>query len=362
MKKITHLLYSGLGGHGSVFFSLVKADRKKEFLTEAIFCGVEEVRADYIHQCREHGIMYQSVRKKPGLDLLSYIRIYRCFRKSGAAILFLHGTSFILPAIFYKLFHRRKKILVRETQAHHLKSRMEWIWLKLAVRFSDHLVFLTAESLEGVYRKTSARRLQKKAQIIPNGLDTELYRPVAKRDISGKVVLGMQSRLQTIKDHPTLLKAFALLLHQFPGRTLTLRIAGDGETMSALQQLAVAKGIEKQVEFCGMLNEKELLTFMQSLDIYVHATQGETMSNSIMQAMACGLPVVASNVWGVDNMIVDDKNGILYAPGNETDLCNKISSVINSEVLRQKLSENARTDAEKEYSLEKLFDRYRHLF
>ena len=70
--KILHLLYSGLGGHGNVFFSLVKADKDKLFQQEALFAGVEELRPAYQQQCAEHSIVYNYLKKKPGFDIGFY--------------------------------------------------------------------------------------------------------------------------------------------------------------------------------------------------------------------------------------------------------------------------------------------------
>jgi glycosyltransferase involved in cell wall biosynthesis len=362
MKKIIHLLYSGLGGHGSVFFSLVRADKKKLFHTEAVFCGIEKVRDDYVDQCKQLVVPFRSIRKKRGFDPLVYLRLYNAFKKAKPDILFLHGATFILPAILYKRFHRSVKIIVRDTQAHHLKSKREWYWLKLAIRHSYYIVFLTKESQEGVIEKMKNFSLQKKTVVIPNGLDTNLYSPEPSRDLALRIVIGMQSRLQPIKDHPTLLKAFALLIKRYPNRQLVLRIAGDGETRAALERLAEELQIDKQTEFCGMLNEKDLIDFMHSLDIYVHASFGETMSNSIMQAMACGLPVIASDVWGINNMVVNNENGILFTSKDESQLYNCLDILIRDKELRARLAGNARLFAEKEFSSSELFKRYSQLF
>ena len=362
MKRIVHLLYSGLGGHGSVFFSLVKADKKKIFHTEAVFCGIEKVRSDYIEQCKQLNVPFQAIQKKRGFDPLVFLKLYKAFRKASPDVLFLHGATFILPALLYKRFHRNLKIIVRDTQAHHLKSNREWYWLKLAARHSNNLVFLTKESLEGVVKKMNSLSLQNKSVVIPNGLDTELYSPVQARDLFEKIVIGMQSRLQSIKDHPTLLKAVALLIKKYPNTQIVLRIAGDGETRVALEELSKELQVDRQTEFCGMLSEKDLIVFMNTLDIYVHASFGETMSNSIMQAMACGLPVIASDVWGINNMIADKENGILFRSKDEMELYECLNTVILDKELRAKLAGNARSYAERTFSSGELFKKYCQLF
>lgn len=361
MKKVLHILYSGLGGHGSVFFSLVKADYKHNFDQEAIFCGVESVREEYIKKCSYYNVTNYSLRKKPGFHPALYFQLYRLLVKRNPDIIFLHGTSFILPAFLYKLAHKNKRIIVRETQAHHLKTRTEWIWLRLAVRFSDTIVFLSAASRDDLFKKYSSGLLKRKSVIIPNGLDTSYYKPVEK-NTSGKLVIGMQSRLQPIKDHPALLKAFALLVKRFPDTAIELRIAGDGETAESLKKLALDLGIAHKTEFCGMLEESDLLLFMHTLDIYVHATFGETMSNSIMQAMACGLPIIASDVWGVNNMVKNNETGVLYESENVEDLTEKLSLFVSDKDLRLRFAISAREQAAHEYSLDAFFKNYARLF
>ena len=159
-----------------------------------------------------------------------------------------------------------------------------------------------------------------------------------------------------------LIKAFKELLVLNPGRNIQLHIAGDGETMPQVKSLIEELELADSVKLHGMLNTSALVSFMTSLDIYVHATLGETLSNSIMQAMACGLPIIASDVWGVNNMITNGETGLLYEPGNTGDLAKKINSVIHDAQLRNRLATTARTYAEQHYDNKVMFRRYRELF
>ncbi|MBO9660741.1 MAG: glycosyltransferase [Chitinophagaceae bacterium] len=359
--KVTHLLYSGLGGHGSVFFSLIKADTEKIFDTSVIFCGVEDVRQEYLENCKNLKIPFFAVKKKQGIDLDCYKQIYKAFKKSQPDVIFLHGPSFILPAMMYRW--RRKssaRIILRDTQAVHLKSKMDWIWLRIAARYVTKIIFLTDEAKEAVSIKIGKRIIDRTAVIISNGLDLDRYSP-ADRPLGKKayITIGMQSRLQRIKDHPTLLRAFALLKEKEKKHSFRLRIAGDGDTMPDLVNLAKQLKIDDDVEFCGMLNETALLDFMLSLDIYVHATMGETMSNSIMQAMACQLPVVASNVWGVNNMIEDGVDGLLYESGDALQLSSILLRLAINPEEASSLGIRARNTAASKYSNKTVFQKYK---
>lgn len=360
--KVVHVLYSGLGGHGSVFFSLVRADKDRSVQTSAVFCGIEEVNPDYVALCKQLEVPYESIRKKPGLDLGTYSKLYKVLKKTKPDIIVLHGSAFIPVAALYRFFWKKIRVIVRETQAHHLKTGREWYWLKLSVKLANRMIFLTEESLVGVDKKFPKLKVRDKAVIIPNGIDTDLYKPHQHHNMNGELVIGMQSRLQKIKDHPSLLRAFKILLTNQPEPKLRLRIAGDGTTMTELKELTAQLGISDKVEFCGMLPETELKQFMDSLDIYVHATMGETMSNSIMQAMACGLPIVASDVWGVNNMLSNQTNALLVPVENPEAMAEAILNLINNKQLAGFLATEARKTAEKEYSNHRLFQQYSKLY
>ena len=124
--KILHILYSGLGGHGNVFFSFVKGADKNTFEYEAVFNGIEPVKPEYIESCEANHIPWSFVSKKPGLDLGYYRQLVKKIMDSDADIIFLHSSAYIMPAKLGNLFSRKKKkIIVRETQANHLKVKME---------------------------------------------------------------------------------------------------------------------------------------------------------------------------------------------------------------------------------------------
>lgn len=360
--KVVHVLYSGLGGHGSVFFSLVRADKERKVDTKAAFVGIEDLNPDYATLCEKFEVPFTAIRKRPGLDFGVYKKLYGAFRQFKPDVIVLHGSAFIFVAALYRFFSKKTSIIVRETQAHHLKAGREWFWLKWSVKLANRMIYLTRESLQGVIEKFPGLPVEKKAVIIPNGIDTDVYAPKTIQPGKAQIVIGMQSRLQKIKDIPTLLRAFHMLTRKLPNAPLKLRIAGDGPTMQELKALTGELGLNEQVEFCGMLPEGELRQFMGSLDIYVHSTFGETMSNSIMQAMACGLPIVASDVWGVNNMLKHDVNAILVAPENPGQMADVLERLVQDKALASSLGSAARDTALNEYSNYRLFAQYQQVY
>ncbi|MBK9533329.1 MAG: glycosyltransferase family 4 protein [Chitinophagaceae bacterium] len=361
--KILHVLYSGLGGHGNVFFSMVDADEQGEFTFEALFNGIEEVKAEYIEHCTAKNIPWHFIPKKPGLDIPYFARLYRQIKKARPGIIFLHGGAAAIPAKLAKITGTGiQKIIVRETQANHLKTRIDWFYLATAMLLADKMVYLSEAYRQQVKAKLTWLFREKRSVVIPNGINLLTYGKTTKPHDASRVVLGMQSRLIDIKDHLTLLDAFALLLKKEMPVTLQLQIAGDGAFKKTLEEKAAALQITNQVIFTGMLEEKELVDFLQQLDIYIHASLGETMSTAIMQAMACGKPIIASDVPGIDNMIEHDITGILVPAKNAVALAAAIERLINNPHLADKLADNAFTFAQTNYSGKKMLDNYKDIF
>lgn len=362
--KILHILYAGLGGHGNVFFSMVRADINNEFEHEALFNGVEELRDEYITRCTDSSIKWNFVKKKQGLDLVFYKKIITAIRNTAPDIIFLHGSTAIIPVKIASWITRKKQIIItRETQANGLKKSRDWFTLKAALLLSTKTVFLSEAYNEEIKKKELWFYRKKRVAIIPNGIDLQKF-SITPKQITDTVIVGMQSRIVKIKDHKTLLLAFAQLLKDIslPGKIFLLKIAGDGDHREQLQQLVKELSIENNVEFTGVLAEDDLVTFLAGLDIYVHASLGETMSTAIMQAMAGYKPVIASDVPGINNMITDGFTGILVPVQNSVLLYEKIKALILSPAEVQRISANAHDYAVAHFSNDTMFSKYRTLF
>jgi L-malate glycosyltransferase len=361
--KILHILYSGLGGHGNVFFSMVDADKEKAFKYEALFFGIEEVRAGYIENAEAKNIPWYFVKKKPGFDFASFRSIKNVVKQSAPDIIFIHGGGYIFQAKWAALFvYKKIRIVVRETKSNHLKTKLEWLGLVASMVFAFKVVFLSTEYRDVIKKKLALFFSGKRTTVIPNGIDLDVYRPLPQKEIEC-IKIGMQSRLVGTKDHATLVKAFALCLKKNnASKKLQLLIAGDGECKPMLEALVKELNITDRVVFTGLLEEKKLLDFINSLDIYVHATLGETMSTAMMQVMACKLPIVASDVLGVNNMIKHNINGILVPATKEAELAEAILFLLDNPAAAANLAAAAHDFAINNYSNELMFERYKAVF
>lgn len=361
--KVLHILYSGLGGHGNVFFSMVDADKQKEFEYGALFFGIEDVREGYIKKATDRNIPWFFVKKKPGIDLASYKKIVGVIRQYQPDIIFIHTSAYIFPAKWAAVFSRKKmKVVVRETQPNHLKSKFEKLGLMVALAVAGKVVFLTSEFRDEVQKKYRLLFSKRRTTVIPNGIDLSLFKPLTGHTTAGVINIGMQSRLAPVKDHATLLKAFVLLRQNNAGKKLRLNIAGDGESRQMLEELAASLGIKDHVSFPGMLEEKELPGFINAQDIYVHATLGEMMSTAIMQVMACGKPVIASDVFGVNNMIKHNSTGILVPVKNAGAMAAAVQELLDQPEKAAALANAGYDFALHHFSNALMLQRYKEVF
>lgn len=360
--KVLHILYSGLGGHGNVFFSMVNADIEKCFTYEGLFVGIEDMREEYKERCNNLAIPYSFIKKDGGKHLNFFYEIYRAVRKSDAEIIFIHGGVQFPPAWLAKVLSgKKRKLVVRETQALHLKAEREKIALSLAMRLADNVVFLSDAYNKQIKSDFGRSYNAKIAKVIPNGIDLNIFKPVQR--IPDEIIrIGMQSRIVAIKDHLTLIDAFDEVKKRCPTQKIKLYIAGDGDKKTELENKVRDLQLHEDIVFEGMLPEKDLASFLAKLDIYVHASFGETMSTAIMQAMACGKAIVASDVDGINNMIEDKKTGLLVKIKDVSEMADALESLIKDKQLKNSLEEEALKVAQEKFSDRQMFLKYKTVF
>ena len=363
MKKMLHIAYSGLGGHGAVLFSLLENQFLLGVTHIVLFVGVEQPRKEYVERCEKLSIKHAYIARD---SVTSYFRfvldIFRYLIKNNPGYIFAHGMAAVPAVSLFKLFFPGKKnVILRETQAHHLKSRHDWICLLLANFIFDRIVYLTDEAKSGAKAKLQFLHRDRKSIVIGNGLDTIYFAPHNSCSDSRVIKIGMQSRLQSNKDHRTLIDAFNMLNCRNSSFDLSLHIAGEGATLESLRDYVHSLALGNKIFFHGMLGQSDLKKFLSNLYIYVHCTHGETMSTAIMQAFSMGLPVIASDVSGVSNMVTNG-NGLLYRPGDAFHLAENMEKIIRDPNLKKSLAEQARRCAELNFSNSILTKKYTDVF
>jgi glycosyltransferase involved in cell wall biosynthesis len=361
-RRVVQILYSGLGGHGSVAFSLLSAATSRQaWRGLLIFIGVEPVVGEYEHVCNTQAIESAYVPTAAGRPWMSWPALYRALKQAKPDAVILHSVKTILPCALYAAQNHIPLIAV-EHQANVLKRRSEWWISRLLLYLADAVVVLTPDYREELAHRFGSRRIKSRTFVIANGIDTNTFSPsVTKSGSKATVLIGMASRMTDIKCQDLLIDAMALLRNQDGRHYWRLSLAGDGETLAALRAKVTALNLDDVVSFPGYLGEDALRLWFGSLDIYAHASAGETLSTSLLQAMAMGLPIVGSDVPGIGNLLAEG-DGVGIAVEQTAQAFAAALELVGDDCARaEDMGRRARALAQDRYSQTRMFEEYDNL-
>lgn len=202
---------------------------------------------------------------------------------------------------------------------------------------------------------------------IYNGVDTMRFAPSGPRldDVmppgfggESRIVIGTVGRLQEVKNQLSLIRAFAMLLTRTPMLRPTLRLAifGDGPLKGELTQAAGQLGVADVTWFPGATDR--VPDALRSLDVFVLPSLAEGISNTILEAMASGCPVVVTAVGGNVELVADGEYGCLYPSGDTEALTGILRAYIDNPALRQRHGRAARSAALARFSLDAMMREY----
>jgi len=191
--------------------------------------------------------------------------------------------------------------------------------------------------------------------IVPTPVDNRFFSIVRDPDA---LAIGYVGRLEFVKGCDVLLEAFSRLLRDHPSARLT--IVGDGSLRQELIRLAETLGVENSVVFTGPVPFAEVPSFLGRFSVFVLPSRSEGLPNALLQAMAAGLPVVATRVGGIPELVEDHVEGLLVEPNSPNDLAKAIGELMSNEGLCRTLGQNAKAKATK-YSSEGVMRTYESL-
>jgi glycosyltransferase involved in cell wall biosynthesis len=163
------------------------------------------------------------------------------------------------------------------------------------------------------------------------------------------------------KDLETWLRAAALVAQQYPATQFVLVGEGrDGDTLGQLQRLATELGIAEQVHFPGY--RAHLLPVYGSFDLFVLSSRREGLPNSILEAMAVGLPVVTTDVAGTSELVLHGHTGYVVPQGDVDRLAHAMVTLVADKQLRQRMGQAGRERIEREFSFTHRLQRIEELY
>ncbi len=201
--------------------------------------------------------------------------------------------------------------------------------------------------------------------VLPWGVDLKNFRPNTLEAKPEVISIGFAKRLHILSAPEILIKAFHYA-SQNCRRKLQLKIAGDGPMKSQLVQLAEDMGLTGRIEWVGWLSDSSTLgAFYRSLDLFVMPSRKESFGVSAVEAAASGLPVIASRIGGVPEVVVDGGTGVLVNAEDVSGLSKAMIMLAENDDLRKDLGIKARRHAESHFdwedSIERMLAIYRQM-
>lgn len=209
---------------------------------------------------------------------------------------------------------------------------------------------------------------EKKVMQIINGVDTNRFMPPQEKKLAKKEagfnpdthIIGIVGRLDPVKDHETLFRAFSILRNEKNRETLKILVVGTGHMEKMLRGIAEDLNISENVVFAG--DTKDVQRFYRCMDVYVLPSIAEGISNTILEAMSSGLPVIATRTGGSPELVDEGMTGFLFTPGDCKELAGRISFYCDNFSALMEHGFNARIRAEEKFSLSRMIKEYERLY
>jgi sugar transferase (PEP-CTERM/EpsH1 system associated) len=295
-----------------------------------------------------------SLGKKPGHDLGLHLRLFQTFRRLRPSIVHtrnLAAVEAVASAAAAFVPHRVHGEHGRDVQDPD-GTRRKYRWLRRALSpWVDRFIAVSRE-LE-TYLVSDVGVAREKVVRITNGVDVERFRPVEERR-DGPVVVGSVTRMEEVKDPLTLARAFVKLLKR--GVEARLVLVGDGALLEEVRRILDQGNASRHVTFAG--SREDVPELLRSFDVFALSSRVEGISNTILEAMATGLPVVATRVGGNEELVEDGVTGTLVPPRDPEALAHALAGYVGNARLRREQGLRARSRAEKEFGLEAMVARY----
>jgi glycosyltransferase involved in cell wall biosynthesis len=313
-------------------------------------------------ELRDAGVEFLSLEMRKGLaDPRGWIRFHRWLWRERPDIVHAHLPHAAWLARWSRLA-APVPVLIDTLHSSYTGTWGRRLGYRASRWLTDHV---TAVSQAAAASHLAARMVSRdKLSVMGNGIEFDAWRPDASARIAARNELGLAGeflwlavgRLEAVKDYPTLLNAFARV-----PETARLLIAGAGPLLAELTPLAARLGLEHRVRFLGF--EPHVKRWMQAADGFVLTSRYEGLPMVLIEAGACGLPAIATDVAGTREVIVNGETGWLASAGDAGALAKTMTKLMRtSEQKRRAMCERARRHVAQEFAMEAVLDRWEKLY
>jgi len=366
---IAHVLYRlDVGGLENGLVNLVNNLPSTQF-RHAIVCLSDYT--EFSKRITNPDVALFAIRKPPGNSPRMHYRVWRLLRRLEPCL--LHSRN--LAALECQITAALAGVPARVHSEHGRdmgdldgRNRVD-LGIRRAMRPLIHRTIALSRDLER-YLLDTVRVDASRLHQIYNGVDTNRFRPAAERprlphamfDRPDTIVIGTVGRMEPVKDPLNLARAFVRCAQSMPDLRDRLRLVmvGDGSLRAQVEATLNAAGLSGQAWLPGARGGIDEI--LRGLDIFVLPSLSEGISNTILEAMASGLPIVATRTGGNPELVQDGETGLLPSPGSDDALAQAVMRYVREPGLRASHGARARQVALERYSLGNMVSRYADIY
>lgn len=363
---IVHIIYRlGVGGLENGLVNLINRMPEERY-RHAIICLADST--DFSKRIRRPDVAIYEIHKKPGQDGGSFLKVYKLLKQLKPEI--AHTRN--LAAIEYQLCAFWAGVPFRVQGEHGWDvfdpdgNNVKYRRLRFLLGFLIHRFIPLSRQLQD-YLQLKVGIPAEKITRICNGVDTELFYPRVglwpapencPLNLENKLLIGTVGRMHGVKDQLTLVKAYILACQQsalFADKA-RLVLIGDGPLRELAVGLLGKHNLTNNVWLPGECHD--IAQIMRGFDVFVLPSKAEGISNTILEAMATGLPVIATRVGGNPELVVNEETGLLVEKEDVPAMAAALQSLIGDDEKRRQFSEAALQRAQQEFSIDSMVARY----
>lgn len=362
IKIIYLVLEMDLGGLQRIVKLLIQRIDRKQFVP---YLACLDHGGLFLDQLRINSVPSYILDRRPGpFDFRLFIRLYKILRSNKIDIIHSQNGCSFYSALAGRLagvrviIHTDHGRLVPDRKVAKLEDRVASIMMDRYIGVSEELT---------EYLASEVKINRKKLTTIVNGVDTQRFVPLEdgqKERIrkvfgfnNGDKIIGTVCRLDPVKNLELLIGAMPAICKMVP--ECKALIVGDGPAESQLRNYAKTLGVDGKIIFAGRSSDIEKI--LPIFDLYVNTSLSEGTSMTILEAMACGIPVVASDVGG-NSRLVDNSNGGLFPAGNREAFQHKVVDLLSNNDGLAELGKASRKKAETNFSFDRVLKQYKELY
>ena len=349
-SKILHIVYSGVGGGGSVATSIITGDKKNEFKHELLFTGREKIFNAYERLCKEKNITYYKSDKIKNFLIRDY-KIFKIIKKVNPKVIIFHVDNY-LTTILLNFYYKFNLIYVDHWPMAY-RTMKNYIFNYFIFIFFDKIIYLYSDYKNQILQKQKILKyFNKKISIISNGVQINNNVVKNKAQIFR---LGMISRYSFGKKQILLVESILKIKKTNPNLKIRLELIGNGENFLTVKKKIQQNKLKDVIFLRKSLPEYELKKWFSNIDLYCHISKEEGLSTAILHALSNKTLVLVSKNDG--NKFL--KKYVFFTKNKSSDVSKKIMYIQNNKSLFNKKIDIAFKLLKKKYSNEVMFKSYK---